>query len=87
MRDAYTKGLFGYHLLLKTKNWKHYNKIIFKYVNSTVRPSFNKKFAKLDNCGSREQCTRPIDRYANVQTLSKYYALAFELVLEPMIIF
>ena len=23
------------------ENWKHYNKIIFKYVNSTVGPIFN----------------------------------------------
>ena len=24
-------------------NWKYYNKIIFKYVNSTVGPIFNEK--------------------------------------------
>ena len=34
------RGLFGYHLLLKTKNWKHCNKIIFKCVIIVVRPSF-----------------------------------------------
>ena len=28
-------------ILLKTKNWKHYSKIIFKCVNSVVRPIFN----------------------------------------------
>ena len=26
------------------ENWKHYNKIIFKYVNNTVRPIFNESF-------------------------------------------
>ena len=26
-----------------TEIWKYYNKIIFKYVNSTIRPIFNKK--------------------------------------------
>ena len=25
----------------ETKNWKHCNKIIFKYVNNTVEPIFN----------------------------------------------
>ena len=25
------------------ENWKHYSKIIFKYVNSAMRPIFNKK--------------------------------------------
>ena len=37
-------GPFGLNLLLlklKTKNWKYYNKIIFKCVNSTVRLIFN----------------------------------------------
>ena len=28
-------------ILLKTKNWKHYGKIIFKCVNSAVGPIFN----------------------------------------------
>ena len=31
---------------LKTENWKHCSKIIFKCVNSTVRPIFNKKVVK-----------------------------------------
>ena len=38
------KGLFGLSLLLlklKTENWKYCSKIIFKCVNSTVRPIFN----------------------------------------------
>ena len=34
--DLTSKGLFGYRLLLKIENWKHCNKIIFKYVNSAV---------------------------------------------------
>ena len=33
-------------LKLKTENWKHCNKIIFKCVNSTVRPIFNEKVEK-----------------------------------------
>ena len=37
-----TMGVFGLNLLLlKTENWKHCSKIIFKYVNSIVRPIFN----------------------------------------------
>ena len=39
-------GLFGYCLLLKTKNWKYYSKIIFKCVNSTMGPSFKVVFMK-----------------------------------------
>ena len=31
---------------LKTENWKHYSKIIFKCVNSTVGPFFNEKIAE-----------------------------------------
>ena len=37
-------GPFGLDLLLlklKIKNWKYYSKIIFKYVNSIMRPIFN----------------------------------------------
>ena len=30
-------------ILLKIENWKHYSKIIFKYVNSAVEPIFNEK--------------------------------------------
>ena len=33
-------------ILLKTKNWKHCNKIIFKYMNSVVGPNFNENFVK-----------------------------------------
>ena len=31
---------------VETENWKHYSKIIFKYVNSSVRSIFNKKIAE-----------------------------------------
>ena len=41
-----SKGLFVYRLLLKTKNWKYCSKIIFKCVNSTMRPIFSENFAK-----------------------------------------
>ena len=39
-----TYGVFELNLFLlklKTENWKYCNKIIFKYVNSTVGPIFN----------------------------------------------
>ena len=39
-------GVFGYHLLLRTENWKHCSEIIFKCVNSAVRPIFNESFAE-----------------------------------------
>ena len=39
-------------LKLKTENWKYCSKIIFKCVNSTVGPIFNKKWLKSDVCGS-----------------------------------
>ena len=39
-------GVFGYHLLLRTENWKHCSEIIFKCVNSTMRPIFNKNFVE-----------------------------------------
>ena len=39
-------------LKLKTENWKHYSKIIFKYVNSDVGPIFNEKIDKKNEiCG------------------------------------
>ena len=44
-------------LKLKIKNWKHYSKIIFKCVNSTIRPIFNEKFDKKWNLWIRKQCT------------------------------
>ena len=42
----HTMGLFSYCLLLKTKNWKYYSKIIFQCVNSIVGPIFNVYFAE-----------------------------------------
>ena len=44
-------------LKLKTENWKHCSKIIFKCVNSTLRPIFNEKFNKKWNLWVRKQCT------------------------------
>ena len=44
-------------LKLKTENWKHCSKIIFKCVNSIVRPIFNEKFDKKWNLWVHEQCT------------------------------
>ena len=41
----------------ETENWKHCNKIIFKYVNSTVGPIFNEKIAEKWNLWVHEQCT------------------------------
>ena len=39
------------------ENWKHCNKIIFKCVNSTVRPIFNEKIAEKWSLWVYEQCT------------------------------
>ena len=36
-------------ILIIAENWKHCSKIIFKYVNSIVGPSFENKFVELDN--------------------------------------
>ena len=44
---------------MKTKNWKHCNKIILKCVNSAVRLIFNENFVKKEICGFGEQCTGP----------------------------
>ena len=44
---------------LKTKNWKHYNKIIFKCVNSVVGPSFKVFLVEKITYGSHEQCIGP----------------------------
>ena len=41
----------------KTENWKHCSKIIFKCVNSTVRPIFNEKVFEKWNLWVRKQCT------------------------------
>ena len=44
-------------LKLKTENWKHCSKIIFKCVNNAVGPIFNEKIDKKWNLWVREQCT------------------------------
>ena len=44
-------------LILKTENWKYYNKIIFKCVNSAVGSIFNEKIAEKWNLWVCEQCT------------------------------
>ena len=62
-------NLFGYRLLLKTENWKHCSKIIFKCVNSVVGPSFNLTFIEIRTCKSREQCMRPSQKNADVQNV------------------
>ena len=48
-------GPFGYSWKLKTE--KHYSKIIFKYVNSIVRPIFNEEVAEKWNLWVCKQCT------------------------------
>ena len=55
---------------LTTENWKHCNKIIFKYVNSDVRSIFNENFAKKKVCGSRKQYTRPTHKTLDTQMLN-----------------
>ena len=57
----FTKGLFGYSWKLKLKTEKHCSKIIFKYVNNTVGPIFNKKVAEKWNLWVREKCTMCTD--------------------------
>ena len=47
----------NWKLKLKVKTEKHYRKIIFKCVNSTVRPIFNKKVTENWNLWIRKQCT------------------------------
>ena len=59
-----TKGLFRYHLLLKIENKKHYSKINFKCVNSTVRPNFKENFTEKSTYGFCEQCIGPIMKKA-----------------------
>ena len=39
----------------ETENWKHYNKINFKYVNSAVELIFNEKVAEKWNLWVHEQ--------------------------------
>ena len=56
MRFVIDYGLVWIPLIVE--NRKHYNKVIFKCVNSAVEPSFKIVFAKKSICGSRKQYTR-----------------------------
>ena len=47
---------------LKIYCWIHCNKIIFKGVDSVVRPNFKVIFAIFHTCRSREQCTGPREK-------------------------
>ena len=51
---SYGKGTFGYHLLLKVKNWKYCNKIIFKCVINTMEPNFKVIFVFFRTYKSRK---------------------------------
>ena len=59
---------------LKIENWKHCSKIIFKYLNSAVGPSFNLKFAEFCTCGScawdpqKKRQTLIFYHFNNIQT-------------------
>ena len=59
-------------LKLKTENWKYCSKIIFKCVNSAVRPIFNEKIDKKWNLWVRKQCI-----YALFTIESQYLRLLF----------
>ena len=60
--------IIPFHSLMNSQTepycWKYCNKIIFKYVNSAVRPSFNLTFTEICTCGFREQCTGPTKKNA-----------------------
>ena len=69
-------GHYGFvWILLIVENWKHYSKIIFKFVTSIVRPNFKvvfvKKKKKKSNCGSPAQCTGPTKKRWMLDALSK----------------
>ena len=55
--NYYTIMMWQRVYLDTAKNWKHYSKIIFKYMNNTMRPFLIKKLLKCEVCGSREQFT------------------------------
>ena len=59
--------------MLKTKNWKYCNKIIFKYVISVMEPSFNLIFAFFCTCESHEQCIKPTKKRPNAPTFIFQY--------------
>ena len=45
------------------KNWKYCSKIIFKCVNSIMRPIFNESFGEKRDYGSHEQYTGPTEKH------------------------
>ena len=45
-----------------TENWKHYNKIIFIYVNNAVRPILNESFIKKKRFVSPVNSTGPLKK-------------------------
>ena len=69
--DKVTKSNQIIWILLIVENWKHCNKIIFKYVNNAVEFSFKVIFTekkKKNTCRSYEQCIVPTQKKnANTQ--------------------
>ena len=63
-------------LKLKTYCWNHYSKIIFKCVNSTVRPIFNEKVAKKWNLWVYKQyimhCFRQKSQHLRLLFIKQY---------------
>ena len=53
---------------LITENWKYCNKIIVKCVNSVVGSRLEVIFAERGTCGSCEQCTKPTQGNAYMET-------------------
>ena len=74
-QEEKSKGPFGYSWKLKTE--KHCSKIIFKCVNSTVRPIFNEKVAEKWNLWVCKQYTMFTDWPKKVwkAKLCDYYSL------------
>ena len=80
-------GLFGYRLLLKIENWKYYNKIIFKCVNSAVGPSFKVILPNSVLVGPMNNTQNPLFKmqtqvsldfsYIQTHTMSVFGVLAF----------
>ena len=77
----YIKGVFGYCLLLKTENWKYCNKIIFKWVNSTMGSIFNESFVEKRGLwvpwtvhGTTDKHWTQLKNHFNcIQTFTKFY--------------
>ena len=67
-------GVIRYCLLLKIKNWKYCNKIIFKCVNSTVGPNFEVIFALQSTYGSRKQYIEPTKKHGmQLKSIFQHY--------------